>query len=241
MRSVIREISEKTTVYHRSRYPMKVGDVVVPHKDETGKHWLESKEAEIALEMYRQEHHPDKPSRVRCIYSAIIPRSRFVEKGILYAVQPKGKIHVADSGLIDMINDKYEREMYEQSGNWLEDFRQSIKEDPRKALHYLDYNLADQYWEGKTYRGTFKALKEDVEVLSDSAVVTEVIPDRLDDIKVGEIYEVTESDKLIAWLQPVEPKPDKIDVGVWKEFHEKVLQHLFSKIDPEKRMNDREK
>ena len=62
MGSFLNEVSEKTLVYHRSSYPMKVGDIITPKKDaETKNHWMESIEAEIGMEVLRIQKFPEKP------------------------------------------------------------------------------------------------------------------------------------------------------------------------------------
>lgn len=227
-RHLVNEISEKNLIYHRSEYPMRIGDVVKPKKNEMGKHWLESKQAEVALEVFRKEEFPEKPSRINCVYGSLIPRSRFIDKGRLYAIRPRGKLHIADSGLIDMINDQFDRDMFGTSGGMYDYWRDRIKDNPESAVHLLNYNLAQQYWEGKSYRGTFKTLKKDVEILCDYGEVVEAIEENNNDLRIGEIYEVTEDNVLFAWLKHHNEKnPTAV------AFHETVKQHLFSKITEE--------
>ena len=240
--NILREVTEKSLVYHRSNHPMKVGDIISPKIDkETKKHWMETLESEIGLELYRREEFPDKLSRFKCIYSSIIPRSRFVYKGNLYIVRPKGKIHIGDSGIVDELIHNFNERIEGESGNfvWARRVREEIKEDPKKALNYLNYRLADKYWKGDSQRGNFRTQKKNIEVLSESAEVIEVIQDTENDIKVGNKYEVTESDKLLAWLQP-SMYGEKITEQLIA-FNNKVIDHLFSSLDKQKTMSEYEK
>ena len=94
--------SPNVTLYHRSYVKFDVGQVLTAQKDlKTGKHWLASRRCERDLEDYRKKHHPELPSRFDCVYATLEPRSRFLNKGYLYAVEPIGKMFVADSTLID--------------------------------------------------------------------------------------------------------------------------------------------
>ena len=241
MGSFLNEVSEKTLVYHRSSYPMKVGDIITPKKDaETKNHWMESIEAEIGMEVLRIQKFPEKPSRLNCVYSSIVPRSRFTYKGNLYVVRPKGKIHVGDSGIIDELIGDFDDNIFGMTGNFerASEIRKEIKENPERALRYLNYMLATQYWEGKSRRGNFRAIKKNIEVLSEAAEVIEVIEDTNNDIKIGNEYEVTKSDKLFAWLQP---SPDNKEDVEWNAFNNRVIEHLFSTIDKEKRLYPYEK
>lgn len=230
--NILKEITEKALVYHRSSHPMKVGDIITPKIDnETKKHWMESIDAEIGLELIRRKKFSDKPSRLKCIYSAIIPRSRFVYKGNLYVVKPKGKIHIGDSGIIDKLIYDFEKRIIGYSGDYdrSKEISKKIKEDPEESLNYINYIYSEYYWEGKSLRGNYRAQKKNIEVLSESAEVVEVIQDTENDIKVGKKYEVTESDKLLAWLYPSN-RDENVD-NRWVEFNNKVINHLFSSLD----------
>ncbi len=140
---ILTEISENVTLYHRSEYPMKVGDVIKAKKDEDGKHWLEHIPSEIGLEYYRREKFPDKPSRFTCVYSSVVPRSRFVDKGTLYVVKPRGKIHVANSAIIDKFHDDFDR----RNENY-EEMRRLAKEKPEELEWYINHFDAERYWKG---------------------------------------------------------------------------------------------
>ena len=74
------ELSNNSTLYHRSPIKLSVGDTIVPNR-KGGTHWLESKGCELALEQLRKQKYKDRPSRFECIYATAIPRSRFVDKG----------------------------------------------------------------------------------------------------------------------------------------------------------------
>jgi len=47
------ELSENSTLYHRSSKKLKVGDIIKPKKIK-GSHWLEQNEMELALEHLRK-------------------------------------------------------------------------------------------------------------------------------------------------------------------------------------------
>ncbi len=80
LEQLLNEISTNTPLYHRSLRKMNVGDAIEIPKDlTTNKHYLANKMGELALEQERKEIAPDAPSRLNCVYSSLIPRSRFVE------------------------------------------------------------------------------------------------------------------------------------------------------------------
>lgn len=190
-------IGHHTSLYHRSPIRLKVGDHIKVPKEKTGKHWLETKEAEIALEVLRREEYADRPSRFDCIYSTLIPRARFVDKGYLYRVRPVGKIHVTDSLYIDRIIDRFEREYYDSIRD-RDDRREYYKEHPKELVYFLPVE-ANYYWDGvEPSRVNLK----DVEVLSEGAVVIEEITEteKSQPFRIGDTVVVTESNKLRATL-----------------------------------------
>jgi hypothetical protein len=196
---LLKEIDEKTTLYHRSPIKLKEGDTIKPNKDESGHHWLESKFAESALEFLRQEENPNAPSRFDCVYSSVIPRSRFVDKGYLYEIKPKGKIHIADSSIIDDLNERFERNISDDYGFEYADKLKQMKSNnsdryKSELISFLPDSAYD-YWKGA--KPTKSNLKN-IEVLSDSAIVVrEVIEsEKATPFKVGDKVEVTESNKL---------------------------------------------
>jgi hypothetical protein len=202
LEQLLNEISENTPLYHRSMRKMNVGDVIEIPKDDTGKHGLASKMGEIALEQERKEIAPNAPSRLNCVYSSLIPRSRFVDKGYLYRVKPTGKIFVADSTLIDTIMEKFDREYYEYISRYDQPERKEIEndfiKDPSRLTNYLPPE-AYYYWKGSVPN---KNTLRDIEVLSDGAIVTEVIDEseKSTPFITGDDVIVTESGKLKASL-----------------------------------------
>lgn len=229
-KSILREVSENVTLYHRSRYPMKVGDIIKAKRDEDGKHWLEDLPSEIGLEYYRREKYPDKPSRFTSVYSSVIPRSRFVHKGTLYVVKPRGKIHVANSAIIDEFHENFDR----RNSNY-EEMRKMAKEEPEELRYYINQFDADNYWKG----GGKKANKEDIEVLSDSAIITEIIDESNVRLQENQAYEVTQDDTLFFWFQlytATYGKPTEREMGIFN----RLKDYLFSSVDPEKRMSPTE-
>jgi len=218
---ILTEISENVTLYHRSNYPMTVGDLIKSKRSEDGKHWLENIPSEIGLEFYRRKHFSDKPSRLNCVYSSVIPRSRFVDKGILYVVKPRGKIHVANSTLIDEFHEKFDRD----NPNF-EEIRRIAKERPERLEWEIDPFLAELYWknDGK------KAKREDVEILSESAVVIEIIDDSHKRIQPNKTYEVTEAGVLFFWFKLYSKdfgQPTEREMSVFN----KLKKYLFSDLE----------
>jgi hypothetical protein len=142
------DVSPNATLYHRSPIDFKVGDVLTAQKDpKTGQHWLASKRSEQALERYRQQNHPDLPSRFDCVFASFNPRSRFLGKGKLYAIKPEGKMFVTDSNLID----------------------QMARND---ESHYSSRQEIEEYWDGiEPNRRNIN----DVEILMKAARVVDVI------------------------------------------------------------------
>lgn len=165
------ELSENSTLYHYSEKKMKVGDVIKPRKVK-GTHWLAKNVEEITLEHLRKTEFSDKPSRLESIYTSVIPRSRFVDKGYLYVVKPQGNFFMTDSTLIDNLGYQFYRELDRQYGmNRVSEIQQKIKDKDYYTLEDIKYCLpieAYTYWEG-TQGGDLK----DLEVLCDSAVITE--------------------------------------------------------------------
>lgn len=135
------------TLYHRSQNNYKVGDVISPGDVEgTSKFRSSKSDLEINLENYRKKHHPDLPSRLTCVYASFVPHSRFLSKGILYAIEPVGMTHTTNSRLVDRIH--YSRNDRDH------------------------YSLIEDYWEGEE---PTKGNLQDMEILMKSAKVIEVI------------------------------------------------------------------
>lgn len=208
LEQLLSEISVNTPLYHRSLRKMSVGDTVEIPKDSTsGKHYLANKMGEIALEQERKEIAPNAPSRLNCVYSSLIPRSRFVDKGYLYRVKPTGRIFVADSTLIDSIMEQFDREYYEYISRYDQSERKNIEDslikNPSRLTGYLPYE-AYYYWKGETpnVAALGKSALRDIEVLSDGAIVTEVIneSEKSTPFVMGDDVVVTESGKLKASL-----------------------------------------
>jgi hypothetical protein len=203
LEQLLREISTNTPLYHRSMRKMNVGDAIeIPKEPSSGKHYLASKMGELALEQERLLEAPNAPSRLSCVYSSLIPRSRFVDKGYLYRVKPTGKIFVADSTLIDVIMERFDREYYEYISRYEQPERKEIEQDllqnPSKLTNYLP-SEAYYYWKGSVPN---KNTLRDIEVLSDGAIVTEVVneSEKSTPFVTGDDVVVTESDKLKASL-----------------------------------------
>jgi len=203
LEQLLREISNDTPLYHRSMRKMNVGDAIeIPKETSSGKHHLASKMGELALEEERKEIAPNAPSRLSCVYSSLIPRARFVDKGYLYRVKPTGRIFVADSTLIDAIMERFDRDYYDYISRYDQSERKEIEQDllqnPKKLTGYLP-SEAYYYWKGSVPN---KNTLRDIEVLSDGAIVTEVVSEseKSTPFIIGDDVVVTESDKLKASL-----------------------------------------
>ena len=203
LEQLLREISTDTPLYHRSLRKMNVGDAIeIPKEPSSGKHYLASKMGELALEQERLLEAPNAPSRLSCVYSSLIPRSRFVDKGYLYRVKPTGRIFVADSTLIDTIMERFDREYYERVSSFDQPERKAIEQEllqnPSKLTNYLPRE-AYEYWKGSVPN---KNTLRDIEVLSDGAIVTEVVSEseKSTPFVRGDDVVVTESNKLKASL-----------------------------------------
>ena len=203
LEQLLREISTDTPLYHRSLRKMNVGDAIeIPKEPSSGKHYLASKMGELALEQERLLEAPNAPSRLSCVYSSLIPRSRFVDKGYLYRVKPTGRIFVADSTLIDTIMERFDREYYERVSSYDQPERKEIEQEllqnPSKLTNYLPRE-AYEYWKGSVPN---KDTLRDIEVLSDGAIVTEVVSEseKSTPFVRGDDVVVTESNKLKASL-----------------------------------------
>ena len=208
LEQLINEINTNTSLYHRSLRKMNVGDIIeVPKEPSSGKHYLAGKMGELALEEERKEVNPNAPSRLNCIYSSLIPRSRFIDKGYLYRIKPTGRIFVADSTLIDTIMERFDREYYEYISRYDRPERMEIEQEllqnPIRLTQYLPRE-AYEYWRGeKPNIAAFgKSALRDIEVLSDGAVITEVIneSDKSTPFVIGDNVVVTENNKLRANL-----------------------------------------
>jgi hypothetical protein len=135
IREILQEytVNPASTLYHRSSHDFKVGDTLTAQMDpKTGQHWLASKETERTLERIRKESYPDLPSRLNCVYLSFVPRSRFLNKGKLYAVEPLGKTHCVNSQIIDELAE----------------------------TRYPSYALMEEYWKGSDpYRSNINDLE----------------------------------------------------------------------------------
>jgi hypothetical protein len=242
LEQLLREISNDTPLYHRSMRKMNVGDAIeIPKETSSGKHYLASKMGELALEEERKEVAPNAPSRLSCVYSSLIPRSRFVDKGYLYRVKPTGRIFVADSTLIDTIMERFDSEYYERVSRYDQQDRKEIEQDllqnPSKLTNYLPRE-AYEYWKGeKPNIAAFgKAALRDLEVLSDGAIVTEVVSEseKSTPFVMGDDVVVTESDKLRAnltlYINSTTAKGDEVKSNYTPEEIDSLLNYIGNNI-----------
>ena len=245
LEQLLNEISTNTPLYHRSLRKMNVGDAIEIPKDlTTNKHYLANKMGELAMEQERLLEAPDAPSRLNCVYSSLIPRSRFVDKGYLYRVKPTGRIFVADSTLIDTIMERFDREYYDyirRYDSYDQPERKAIEQDllqnPSKLTNYLPRE-AYEYWMGeKPNIAAFgKAALRDLEVLSDGAIVTEVVSEseKSTPFVMGDDVVVTESDKLRAnltlYLNSTTAKGDEVKSNYTPEEIDSLLNYIGNNI-----------
>lgn len=248
LEQLLSEISTNTSLYHRSLHKMNVGDTIeIPKNPADNQHYLASKMGELAMEQLRKEEAPNAPSRLNCVYSSLIPRSRFVDKGYLYRVKPTGKIFVADSTLIDSIMEKFDREYYDFIGRYdqseRKEFEADFRKNPKMLTQYLPYE-AFNYWKGEVPNLSNKAALRDVEVLSDGAVIVDVVneSEKSTPFVIGDNVVVTESNKLRASLTlylnsdlksaDSELKPNLDDAAV-KKLLDYIGSEVFDNVKPE--------
>ena len=200
---LLEEISERTTLYHRSPIKLSTGDVIKPKFTEKGSHWLSDSPFEIAMEYYRQQYHKDKPSRLNCIYSSLIPRSRFVDKGYVYEIKPHGRILVTDSSMIDTMVRKFDDALYVSS------LYRTSKYGTKEREEFLKdgKTLADYFLQGEHYYWTGVAPTKNnlvnIEVLSDSAVVVgeRIESEKTTPFRAEDDVIVTENNKIIVGME----------------------------------------
>lgn len=158
-KSSVTEISQNSTLYHRSPTKYKVGDKIIPSKGSLYKEF-----DEIALEEYRKQKYPDRPARATAVYASVIPRSRFRGKGYLYTVKlGTGKWFMTNSKLIDIIKEDF----YMKTRDYEYDRLKSYS--PKELMYELDKFTADRYWKGTTLGDS-----ESLEVVAEELIVTEV-------------------------------------------------------------------
>jgi len=217
---------------------MEVGDVIKPKLDKEGQHWLSKLPFEKAMELFRKKEFPNEPSRFKCIFSSIIPRSRFKDKGYLYTVKATGNMLMTSSRIIDEMGQQFDKDYFEfierYHGGDYSRGKESINKNPEELLHILDYFDARRYWEGKT----MGVDKEGIEVLSDSAIVTEVIGKSEDQLSKDDVVVITENGKIkletsiyfkkkkdIALYKDGDPEMTKY-VNKFRSLYDKPEEHL---------------
>lgn len=122
-------MSEQPVWFHRTDADLKQGDLL--HKDSKSDDYDNA--VEDALERYRAQNHPDKPSRLTSIFLSPSLRSHFVNFGPAFEVVPKEAGFLADSNVIDKLMKLYT----ETRGR-----RSRVMDVPD------DEPLLEQYWRG---------------------------------------------------------------------------------------------
>jgi len=197
--NILNELSENSTLYHRSYKKMEIGEVIKPKVDKKGEHWLSKSLFEKAMESYRQKNYPNTPQRFSCVYSSIIPRSRFKDKGYLYIIKAKGNMLMTNSRLIDKMGNDYDRKIFDfiehrYSNDYSKGYKE-VEKEPETLLWMLDSFTADRYWQGDI-QNIQKTDKEGIEVLSDSAEVVEILGIKEDHLMNSDKVQITEDNKL---------------------------------------------
>ncbi len=170
LESILTEMSQNATLYHRSTQKYKVGDVVKAR----GREYVTKKYFERALEYYRKENFPNEPSRLTCVFASVIPRSRFRQKGILYTVKLNtNKWLFTDSKLIDTMDGDFNRTMNANRYDFSDDMYKNYT-DEQLYREFLDRYDAKRYWSG-----TKRADTESIEILADSFIVTGIEDDNV--------------------------------------------------------------
>ena len=226
---LLEEITENNALYHRSSITLTPGERVKIPITKEGTHWLANHKSEIALEMLRREDFPDKPSRFNCVYSTVVPRSRFIDKGFLYRVRPTGRTHIADSTYIDKIKERFDRSYYDRDPEADVERKKYYEEHPEELIDYLPH-YASGYWGGAT---PDKNNLKDIEVLSDGAIVIEEVEEstKANPLHNNDDVIVTESGKLIAsmdlYINSEDNKEPDMSPEQTKELIAYVRDHIF--------------
>lgn len=231
------EITEKSTLYWRSKDNFEVGDVIKSAKDRGKDPAIEEHNYEQLLEYYRQKNYPSKPSRFNCVYLSVVPRSVFLAKGQLYVVNPQGNTHITNASYIDDIIRQLEMSVprsrrYDLDEDLLHDdrleyYKEMIDEDrfeeeaPKKLV-----NLIDRYWSPSISQSQKKV----IEVLADSAVIIDKIDESKKDIRENDMVRFT-NDVRITWHAYYEDGNTRIeDEGELTEIIEYFEQNPQTKI-----------
>lgn len=191
--SILLEITEKTVLYHRSSKKYNVGDILTPHEAVgKGEHVSRKRKFEQGLERVRLEKYPNKPSRFKSVFCSLVPRSRFIGKGLLYGVTPIGNFHVTNSELIDELGEL----------------------ESRERLGYYDIeDIGKEYWSNtKIIRSIIKAY----EVLCDKVKVVEVIDEKGKDIKLNDKIKLLTNLELEWYAFKPDGNVELTDLETWK-------------------------
>ncbi len=188
---LLKEVTEDTVLYHRSFKNYKLGDIINPSSNEKSTDHYKSfsnEGMEMYLEKYRKENHPELPSRGKCVYCSVVPRSAFYGKGYLYEVKPRGgPVLVTLANLINQMGsvwaqaersvDRYESPRFRNDFNTDEGYQEYTKKRNEEIWFYAENRLNELfkfYWSGTNYSGAFKKDAKWIEVLCHSAEVVGV-------------------------------------------------------------------
>ena len=203
LRSLLFEMSQNATLYHRSTVKYNVGDEIKPQ----GREYVKKSLFERALEAFRKKYFPNAPSRFDCVFASVVPRSRFRTKGYLYTVKlGSGNYLMTNSYLID--------DMGKEFTSFTADFSsERLSQYPDEDLmNYLPTFDAKRYFKGIPYGD-----KESIEVLAESLIVTEVHDTNVPILRRGDRVVVT--------------KPIQVNLqGYVKESELHLVQQVLSKL-----------
>ena len=196
---------------------------------------MEKKKFEKALELFRQKNYPDEPSRFTSVFTSVIPRSRFKDKGYLYVIKPEGKMLMTDSRLIDEMEQDFDREYFDRlEYGFREEDEKYLNENPERLSIFLNGLLADQYWRGELYG----ADKEGIEVLCERAKITEIIERKKEDLIHGDRVIVLEDNKVFAVTHIYF---EKEDIKKLKDKEKEIIDFIegFKSlyVDPEEKLS----
>ena len=209
---LLNEITEDTILYHRSPEDFQEGQILDPKEKFKGDHPYLKRPIEVKLEEYRQEHAPNAPSRMNCVFCSTVPRAAFVGRGKLYEVKPIGNFHITMAYYINQIGNRYEEVSYSELegniGSWPEREHYDTEKDYLEARkRYTDeqdeykwkinaYHLIDlfaKYWgvNKETQIDAYKVDPKWIEVLCDKVYVVKAVEDNDDVLRTNDKIEIT--------------------------------------------------
>ncbi len=222
--SLLLELSNNSTLYHRSPNEYKVGDKIMGQRSRPDV-------KEMLLEYVRQKSFEDLPNRTRCIYSSPVPRSRFMDKGILYVVKPIGNHFITDSRIIDEIGNKISD--YGVENRIVE--KEEVAENIDFYLGAFNVShLIDRYWKGSESNKSKDKL-QDLEILSEGIEIIEVI-NQTEKLFTGDEIKVVGEFSIELPYFLTENETDDEETAKTKQ---QMIAKYFDSVDKSKSYNQR--